>query len=290
MPRTKLQKDSTTKDDASAAKERSSTGKKRVGPRPVGAVVSAIKVLRYLGKVDRPLGATEIARATGMYPGTCYQVLRTLVSDDLVLFDADRKTYSISSGLGALVDQAREEPQEGTPKRRQIMDTLSRKHDATIYLIARLQGDKGVLVDFVHPASHAAYPIILSFDFLQVGAIGRLWAALLSPNRRGLKSAFDEMPWHRKPAFNEWMADVDAVRKIGYAADRGNVTPDVTVVAAPLFDPLGELSFFLTIMYLETEVDEKRLAQVGTEARIAAEEIRHELAMRSLMGSATAQK
>ncbi|MGO4839726.1 IclR family transcriptional regulator C-terminal domain-containing protein, partial [Rhizobiaceae sp. 2RAB30] len=142
----------------------------------------------------------------------------------------------------------------------------------------------------VHPTSHAAYPIILSFDFLQVGAIGRLWAALLSPNRRGLKSAFDEMPWHRKPAFNEWMADVDAVRKIGYAADRGNVTPDVTVVAAPLFDPLGELSFFLTIMYLETEVDEKRLAQVGTEARIAAEEIRHELAMRSLMGSATAQK
>src|SRR6266446_9596480 len=46
--------------------------------KPVGAVVAAAKVLRTLHASERPLNASEVARAAGLHRGTAYNILRTL--------------------------------------------------------------------------------------------------------------------------------------------------------------------------------------------------------------------
>ena len=56
-----------------------------LGPQPphrlaefngVGAVVAAVNVLRTLHGSERPLNASEVARAAGLHRGTAYNILR----------------------------------------------------------------------------------------------------------------------------------------------------------------------------------------------------------------------
>lgn len=248
--------------------------------RPVGAVLNAVKVLRHLAQAPAPLGVTEIARAVGMYPGTCYQVLRTLLGDHLVTQDPQTKTYAIGSGLDVLAEPRPAGPQAS---RRAVMEQLSERFGATVYLIARTAGDKGILLDFVHPEAHHKFPIILSWDSLYVGAIGRLAAALLpraAPD--SLRELFDSMPWRQTPSFETWQADVQSVARTGFAVDRGNVNAGVTTVAVPMFDLLGELTYFLVLIYPETRFQPDRAQGAVRPLRLAAEQIRHELVVQSL--------
>jgi DNA-binding IclR family transcriptional regulator len=247
----------------------------------VGAVINAIRVLRHLAQSPTPKGATELARAVGMYPGTCYQVLRTLVGDHLVTFDPETKAYAIADGLGVLA-----EPRAAgasPTSRRAAMEQLSDRLRATVYLIARTADDKGILLDFVHPEAHHRFPIILSWDSLYVGAIGRLAVALLAqPAEADLQAIFERMPWGRKPAFADWRSDVQEVRRRGYAVDGGHVNPGITTVATPMFSLTGDLTYFLVAIYQESPFDPARARAAARPLRLAAEQIRHELVMQSL--------
>ena len=51
--------------------------------KPVGAVVAAATVLRALHASERPLNASEVARAAGLHRGTAYNILRTLHAEAL---------------------------------------------------------------------------------------------------------------------------------------------------------------------------------------------------------------
>ena len=65
----------------------------------VGAVSNAVAVLRYLSTASAPAGATHIAKETKINPSTCFNILRTLVDEDLVHFDPHGKSSSLSLGM-----------------------------------------------------------------------------------------------------------------------------------------------------------------------------------------------
>ena len=64
--------------------------------KPVGAVVAAAKVLRILHASERPLNASEVARAAGFHRGTVYNILRTLQAEGFVGYDEATRSYSVS--------------------------------------------------------------------------------------------------------------------------------------------------------------------------------------------------
>src|SRR5215210_549543 len=63
------------------------------------AISRAAAVLRLLGKSDTPLPLQAIARELGLVPSTCLYVLRALVAEELVSFDADTKRYALEAGV-----------------------------------------------------------------------------------------------------------------------------------------------------------------------------------------------
>ena len=65
--------------------------------KPVGAVVAAAKVLRILHGAERPLNASEVARAAHLHRGTAYNILRTLQAEEFVGYDEATRSYSVSS-------------------------------------------------------------------------------------------------------------------------------------------------------------------------------------------------
>src|SRR6201996_4938286 len=69
------------------------------------AISRAAAVLRLLGKSDAPLGLQAIARELGLVPSTCLYVLRALVAEELVSFDAATKRYALEAGVLTLARQ-----------------------------------------------------------------------------------------------------------------------------------------------------------------------------------------
>lgn len=71
----------------------------------VKPVVNAVRILRYLTHKGAPERAADIARHLGINPSTCFNILRTLVAEDVVDFNPLSKTYSAGLGLARLVEQ-----------------------------------------------------------------------------------------------------------------------------------------------------------------------------------------
>src|SRR3546814_13706360 len=63
------------------------------------AISRAAAVLRLLGKSNVPLSLQAIARELGLVPSTCLYVLRALVAEEFVAFDADTQRYSLEAGM-----------------------------------------------------------------------------------------------------------------------------------------------------------------------------------------------
>src|SRR4029450_7772699 len=82
----------------SALPRRAGAGDPRRGNsgNPVGAVVAAARVLRTLHTSERPLNASEVARAAGLHRGTAYNILRTLYAEGFVGYDEATRSYSVS--------------------------------------------------------------------------------------------------------------------------------------------------------------------------------------------------
>jgi hypothetical protein len=76
--------------------------------KPVGAVVAAAKVLRTLHGSERPLNASEVARAAGLHRGTAYNILRTLHAEGFVGYDEATRSYRVAHGrcAGGMTDTA----------------------------------------------------------------------------------------------------------------------------------------------------------------------------------------
>src|ERR671938_1448601 len=74
--------------------------------KPVGAVVAAARVLRTLHASERPLNASEVARAAGLHRGTAYNILRTLHAEGFVSYDEATRSYAVSLHILALAHGA----------------------------------------------------------------------------------------------------------------------------------------------------------------------------------------
>src|SRR5260370_18195899 len=66
-----------------------------LAPNFVGAVGNAVSILRSLAHSSEPAGVAAIARNAGVSVSTSFNILRTLASERLVVFDPESKTYRI---------------------------------------------------------------------------------------------------------------------------------------------------------------------------------------------------
>jgi hypothetical protein len=116
--------------------------------KPVGAVVAAARVLRILHGSERPLNASEVARAAGLHRGTAYNILRTLQAEEFVGYDEATRSYSVSLHIlelaygvlrrSGLMDLARP-----------LMHAISDAHGVSVYLSKVLGSSSLLLLDWV---------------------------------------------------------------------------------------------------------------------------------------------
>ena len=214
--------------------------------KPVGAVVAAVKVLRTLHASERPLNASEVARAAALHRGTAYNILRTLQAEGFVAYDEATRTYSVSLHIleiaygvlrhSGLMDLARP-----------LMHAVSDTYGVSVYVSKVLGPSSLLLLDWVGVAFRTdLYVTVGRPSPVPVGASGVIMAAFGGSSEPELEALFSKVAWYQKPSFAEFLARVKEAKKCGFAVDRGAMFQGITLVSVPVLSPSWALLLILT--------------------------------------------
>jgi DNA-binding IclR family transcriptional regulator len=211
--------------------------------KPVGA---AAKVLRTLHASERPLNASEVARAADLHRGTAYNILRTLYAEGFVGYDEATRSYSVSLHILELAN--------GVLRRSGLMDlarplmhAVSDAHGVSVYLSKVLGPSSLLLLDWVGAAFRTDLYVTVGRQYPgPAGASGVIMGAFGNGNETELEALFSEVAWYRKPSFADFLARVREARQCGFAVDQGTMFQGITQVSVPVLSPSWELRLVLT--------------------------------------------
>src|SRR2546429_4664984 len=186
-----------------------------------GAVVAAVKVLRTLHASERPLHASEVARAAGLHRGTAYNILRTLYAEGFVGYDEATRSYSVSLHILELA--------HGVLRRSGLMDlarplmhAVSDAHGVSVYLSKVLGPSSLLLLDWVGVAFRTdLYVTVGRPSPVPAGASGVIMGAFRSSSEPELEALISKVAGEQKPAFAGFFARGRGAKKKGFAGGRG---------------------------------------------------------------------
>lgn len=230
--------------------------------RPVGALVQSLRVLRHLAAQGRPEGVNAIARAAGLNPSTCFNILRTLTAEGLLSFDASDKSYRPALGLVELAvgvlgtnpgDLIRPELQRLADEYGVLMCLWHITGDDRIVLIERAFDPSATRVDLPLGKRLPAY----------IGGVGRVLAAHRRLPEPEIRAHFDALRWQAAPSFADFAHSVAEAETLGYAMDLGQLYIGVDVVGALIVDANGLARYGISSISLAGQMDAAARRAIG---------------------------
>ncbi len=209
------------------------------------AISRAAAVLRLLGKSDVPLALQAIAKELGLVPSTCLYVLRALVTEELVAFDANTKRYALEAGVLTLARQWLRRNQF-TDLAQPVIDKIAADFSVTM-LGVQIVGIDHIIAVAVSSGGgtfQLSTQVGSRFPAL-ISATGRCIAAFGDYPEAQLEARFNTLRWEEPPTYAQWQAQVAETRAQGYGIDDGNYISGVTVLAAPVWKSAGKPSHAL---------------------------------------------
>lgn len=218
------------------------------------AIARAAAILRLLGKSSQPLGLQPIARELDLVPSTCLYVLRALVEEGLVAFDAATKRYRLDAGVLTLARQyLRNDPFADIAQG--SLDRIAAEHGMTALGVQISGLDHIVALAVSESEDNFSLSTRVGSRFpALISATGRCIAAFGGHDTASLRDRFDRLRWDNPPGFDLWMAQVEDTRRNGFAIDAGHYISGVFVLAAPVYSTSPKPSHALVALGLEGAV------------------------------------
>jgi DNA-binding IclR family transcriptional regulator len=199
------------------------------------AISRAAAVLRLLGKSDTPLTLQAIAKALGLVPSTCLYVLRALVVEELVSFEAATKRYALEAGVLTLARQWLRR-NHFTDLAQPVLDRIAAEFGVTTLGVQIVGIDHIIAVAVSQTSGNFQLSTQVGSRFpALISATGRCIAAFGDHPEDQLKTRFNTLRWDDPPSFDEWLIQVAETRTQGYGVDDGTYISGVMVVAAPVW-------------------------------------------------------
>jgi len=244
--------------------------------RPVGALVHALRILRHLAAQGRPEGVSAIARATGVNGSTCFNILRTLAAEGLLVFNPADKSYRPGLGLVELaVGMLGANPADLI---RPELERLSQTHGALMCLWHITGDDRIVLIEraFDPAATRVDLPLGKRLPAYS-GGVGRMLAAHRGLSQDELAQHFAALRWQSPPSFAAYAASVAEAARQGYAVDLGQLYIGVDVIGAILADARGVARYGISSITLAGQIDAAARHAVGEDIARTCRRIGHAL-------------
>ncbi len=226
------------------------------------AISRAVAILRLLGRSDTPLRLQTIAEELGLVPSTCLYVLRALVDEELVAFDAEGKRYTLDAGVLSLARHWLR-GDEFTRRVQPVLDAVSREQGVTMLGVQIVGLEHIVVVAVAQGGTNFQISAQVGSRFpALISATGRCIAAYGEYSNEELAGRFGELRWDDPPSFEEWLAEVKTARRKGFAVDAGNYLAGMTVVAAPVWKDSGAPTHAVVALALGADLPEARQASI----------------------------
>src|SRR5690606_26584060 len=172
----------------------------------------------------------------GLNASTCFNLLKTLVHENLIVFDEPTKTYSIGLGLVELAKGALEKASYVRLLKPHLQE-LAERHNVTTTLWQRTSDERVVLVDLAESGSPMRIHMSIGQRLpMYIAALGRCMAAHSELSPAELRSKLSQLRWEDGPSFETYLREVEEARQNGYAVDHGHYVRGVVTVSSPILD------------------------------------------------------
>jgi DNA-binding IclR family transcriptional regulator len=241
--------------------------------RTVASVGRAVTVLEALLKAPE-LGTNEIARRTGLSASTVSRLLATLAQAGFVTYVEETGRYRLGSRLmlyGNLVHSRLDLRQTLRP----LLELLAGRTGETATLSAPSTPD-AITIDFVQAPG----------SVVSVAELGRPSVAhATAAGKVGLAFGPAELPAGRLVRFTDrtvtdkkvLAAELDDVRRRGFASAKGEREPDLNAIAAPVFSRQGSLAAIAGVQGPAPRFDSGAMADAGRHLRSISLAMSHAL-------------
>jgi DNA-binding IclR family transcriptional regulator len=246
----------------------------------VGALVSGLRVLRYLAAARTPVGASRIARDLDLNPSTCFNLLKTLVHEGLAVFDDATKTYSIGLGLLGLAKGVLERASYVALVRPHLREIAAR-HRVTATLWHVTGDERVILTD--RADNDAAIRVHMSVGQrlpMYIAALGRCMAAHSGLSVAELRARFSKLRWEEGLAFETYLDEVQDARRRGYAVDQEHYVKGVTTVSAAVLDGAGRPLMAMSAVGFSAQLGRSTVKSLGEDLRERATRVSDAIAGR----------
>lgn len=227
----------------------------------VGSVVNAIAILRHLA-ASEPQGVNAIARAAGLSPSSCFNILKTLVGEGFVDFDDATKAYGLGTAPARIFGNGADFAQ-WKAWLIDSLDQMARQFSVSCGLW-EVRGARLVLTDAVDsPLTTRIHLTVGQRLPAHIGAMGRCIAAHEALDREQVAAAIAELRWQSPPSVDDYLADVDAAREQGWALDDGNYLRGVTTIGVAIENDRAAIGHCLSSTAFSGQHDAATLREIG---------------------------
>jgi DNA-binding IclR family transcriptional regulator len=251
----------------------------RTSPDGVSSVERALSLLEHLGEGGN-LGATELAARLGVAKATAFRLARTLQRCGYVVQDPDAtyrlgpRCLTLAAGAASRIDLRTE--------LRPVLEALHAVTDETIQLTV-LSGRDVIYIEqllsrqpvlSVSTIGGRSPPHCVSPGLAQLAAMNedQLEAFLVEPLQRYTDSTITDPDRLRE--------ELAAIRRRGYAVNRGGFRPDVGGTGAIIRDHQGRPAAAISVCVPMFRFDRMDIAVLGAHVRRAAAEASRSLGLR----------
>lgn len=229
----------------------------------VRSILSAMAVLRFLAeKGGQPQSLSEISRAVEMSMSNCFNVLKTLVHENLLSFDPKTKKYALEV-LTALFFAAVPRLDHWTQGLGDRLREVAARHRVSCGLW-QVRGDRQLLLEvFDSPSATRVHLGLGQRIPLYAGATGRCVAATQRKSRRAMAQIVSALRWQLRPTLDDYEASIWHVQEHGWSLDRNNHIRGLTSVSAPIRADERTVRYSITATGFSGQNDDEELAQIG---------------------------
>lgn len=248
-----------------------STGSRNGNGLSVQSVDRAVSILEFLAH-NGWSGVTEVGRALGVHKSTAFRLLATLQGRGLVEQHDDTGKYHLGFGL---VHLARAVTVGFDLKRvaRPVCERLAEETDETV-MLAVLDGDEVMNIDAIIPRTQS----VVSMGWLgrrtplHCTANGKALLAWLPEGHRQriVATSFERFTPNTIVRPSELEAQLELVRRDGYAVAVEEYEEGLNAAAAPIRSPDGELLGAMSVSGPSYRATPEHLPDLGKAVRSAA--------------------
>lgn len=211
------------------------------------------------------MGVNAIARRLSLGPSSCFNILKSLCAEDALEFDEGTKTYFLGVGMIGIARRALD-PDGTFEKLRLRLELLAETWSLTVGLWRNSGRNRIMLAGYAVGAVTMRIHLTVGQRLpLLIGATGRCIAAYEDWPTEAIEETYADLHWQRPLPLSQYLAEVEAVRKVGWAVDEGWFIRGATTLAVPVSRHPGKVDYCITATMFTDQHGPERYAEIAAE-------------------------